>query len=210
MHSQDNYHIIEKVPVNYYQNGIKNNFFQRYWHTKKLNEVIGFIEGNPKEILDVGCASGWFLHELSKKIPSAKFYGVDIYKEGIDYAKKEYPNINFYVSNAEKLRFEDSKFDLIINTEVIEHLENPEKAINEMKRVLKKNGRLIIEVDSGSLLFSIVWYLWRKFNGKVWNESHLHSFNVNKLEKVAKKAGFKILKKRKFNFGMAMVFLLEK
>jgi len=45
--------------------------------------------------------------------------------------------------------------------------------------------------------------------GKVWNDSHLHSFNIKKLEKMIKSCGFKILKKEKFNFGMAMVFLIK-
>ncbi len=201
--------IIENVPVDYYQNGTKNNFLQRYWHFNKLKKVISFIDFNPKRILDVGCASGWFLSEVLKIHKDAKAYGIDVYEEAIDYGSKLYPKINFSVSDAHKTKFPDKYFDLVICTEVIEHLEDPKKAIIEMKRILSKDGRIILEVDSGSILFSIVWFLWRKINGKVWNDSHLHSFNIEKLENTVNEIGLRVVKKEKFNFGMAMIFLLE-
>lgn len=202
--------IIENVPIDYYQNGVKNNFLQKYWHSNKLKNVLKYIDSSPRKVLDMGCASGWFVSEIQKKYPNSDFYGIDIYDEAIRYANKLYPQIKFSVSDAHKTKYENDFFDLIISTEVIEHLEDPKIAIKEMKRILKKNGQLIIEVDSGSVLFSIVWYLWRKINGKVWNDSHLHSFNVAKLENIAKELDFKIEKKNKFNFGMAMIFSLKK
>lgn len=99
---------------------------------------------------------------------------------------------------------------MVICTEVLEHVENPKAVIIEIKRVLKKEGMAIIELDSGNLLFSIIWYLWRKFAGKVWKDSHLHSFNIRKLEKMIQSCDLKILRKQKFNLGMAMVFLIRK
>ena len=203
------FHIIEQVPVDYYQKGIERNIFQRIWHVNKLNVVIRFISGKSKTILDVGCASGWFISRISNKFPKAKCYGIDIYDRGIKYAKKTYPKIEFMVADAHKIPYKKNTFDLVVCTEVLEHLDDPKSAILEIKRVLKKGGMSVIELDSGNILFSIAWYLWRKFGGKVWNDSHLHSFNIKKLEKMIKSCGFKILKKEKFNFGMAMVFLIK-
>lgn len=203
-------HIIEKVPVDYYQYGIENNILQKIWHLRKLDNVNGFIEQSPQKTLDVGCASGWFIAKIKERFPDSKFYGVDIYNESIEYAKKLYSGIEFRSADAHFLPYDDNFFDLVICTEVIEHLDDPQKAIKEMKRVLKKSGKLIIEVDSGSLLFSFVWFFWTKLRGKVWNDSHLHSFNITKLEDFAEKNELKVLKKKKFNLGMAMIFLLEK
>lgn len=202
-------HVIEQVPVDYYQKGIKRNIFQRVWHINKLKIVIRFIPGTPKKILDVGCASGWFIFRISKKFPKAQCYGIDIYDKGIKYAKKVYPKIKFKVADAHKIPYKKNTFDLVICTEVLEHLDDPQIAILEIKRVLKKGGFAVIELDSANLLFSIVWYLWRKLWGKVWNDSHLHSFNVDKLEKMIKSCGLKIKDRQKFNFGMAMVFLIK-
>lgn len=203
-------HVIEQVPLDYYQKGVKNNVLQRVWHARKLQMVLKQIDNSPKSILDVGCASGWFLSRIHKKYPKAKCTGVDIYKEAIFYGRRKYPKISFKVSDAHKLPFKAQTFDLIVCTEVLEHVEDPAGAIMEMKRVLSKNGRLVIELDSGSILFTIVWYLWGLSRGKVWHHAHLHSFTVGKLERLLKKSGFAIEGKRQFNLGMAMVFSARK
>jgi len=202
-------HVIEQVPVDYYQKGIEGNIFQRIWHNNKLKIVLRFIPGSPKTILDIGCASGWFISKISKKFPKAKCYGVDIYDKGIRYAKKIYPKIEFKVADAHKIPYKENTFDLVICTEVLEHVDSPKSAMFEIKRVLKEEGLAVIELDSGNLLFSLVWYIWRKFWGKVWKDSHLRSFNIKKMEKMIISCGFSILRKEKFNFGMAMVFLIS-
>ena len=202
-------HVIEQVPVDYYQKGIEKNVFQRIWHNNKLKIVIKFIPETPKSILDVGCASGWFISKISREFPQAKCYGIDIYDKGVKYANKIYPKIEFRVADAHKIPYRKNTFDLVMCTEVLEHLDSPQIAILEIKRVLKKGGLSIIELDSGNLLFSLVWYIWRKLWGKVWNDSHLHSFNIKKMEKMIISCGFSILRKEKFNFGMAIVFLIS-
>lgn len=204
------HHTIEQVPTNYYQRGIRNNLLQRLWHTNKLNVVLSFIPDIPKKILDVGCASGWFISEIAKKNPKTQCYGVDIYGRAIEYGEKNYPNIKFSLADAHVLPFKKDSFDLVICTEVLEHLDNPQDALMEIRRVLKKGATAIIELDSASLLFSITWFIWRKFYGKVWNDSHLHSFNIKKLERMILNCGFEILDRRKFNFGMAMAFCIRK
>jgi len=203
------HHIIEQVPVNYYQKGIEKNIFQRFWHSNKLKAVVEFTPNSPKRILDVGCASGWFVSELSKRFAKARCYGIDIYDKGIKFAERTYPKIEFKVADAHKIPYKKNTFDLVVCTEVLEHLDDPKSAILEIKRVLKRGGLAIVELDSGNLLFSIVWYIWRKFSGKVWKDSHLHSFNIKKLEKMIESCNLKILRKQKFNFGMAIVFLIS-
>lgn len=202
--------IIEQVPFDYYQNGVKNNIFQKTWHTRKLHVVMSNIPDYPSSILDVGCASGWFLSRIKKKFPKAKCVGIDLYRDAIQFGKKKYPKITFKVADAHKIPYKSKTFDLVICTEVLEHIKDPEAALKEIKRILKKNGSAIIELDSGSVLFSIVWYLWRMSRGNVWSHAHLHSFTVKKLERMLTKTGFEIKNKKKFNLGMAMVFLVKK
>ncbi|OGH14293.1 MAG: hypothetical protein A2687_01555 [Candidatus Levybacteria bacterium RIFCSPHIGHO2_01_FULL_38_26] len=203
------FHIIEQVPVDYYQNGIERNIFQRFWHVNKLKTVVRLIKDSQKTILDVGCAGGWFISEISNKFPKTKCHGIDIYDKGIKYAKKIYPKIEFKTADAHKIPYRENSFDLVICTEVLEHLDDPRGALLEIKRVLRKYGRAVIELDSGGFIFSVAWYAWRKFDGRVWNGSHLHSFNIKKLERMIQSCGFKILSKQKFNFGMAVIFLIE-
>lgn len=202
--------IIEQVPLDYYQKGTKNNILQRIWHTNKLRAVLELIPQESSKILDVGCASGWFISQVSQEFPTASCFGIDIYDKAVRYATKLYPHIMFNVADAHSLPFKSNSFDVVICTEVLEHVDDPKRILIEIRRILRKSGTAIIELDSGSTLFSIAWYLWRKWNGKVWNESHLHSFNPNKLEKIILSSELKIEKKEKFNLGMAMIFLLRK
>lgn len=206
-----NHVVIEQVPPDYYQTGVKDNALQKFWHTNKLNAALDLIPGFPKKILDVGCSSGWFLSKIAKRFPSARFYGIDVYDKALNYGEKIYPNIRFFKADAHKIPFKKDFFDLIVCTEVLEHLENPKKAILEIKRVLKKGSHAIIELDSGSLLFRITWFVWTRFlKGRVWNDAHLHVFNLKKLDGLLKSCGFQVIKKKKINFGMAMIFLVRR
>lgn len=203
-------HIIEQVPIDYYQKGIENNILQRTWHTNKLAAVVSSIKFKPATILDVGCASGWFISKLAINFPAAKCYGIDIYDKAIAYGKKQYPHITFAMGDAHRTPFKKESFDLVVCTEVLEHVDDPKAVLLEIKRVLKKNGVAIIELDSGSWLFSLSWSLWRKFHGKIWNESHQHSFNIRKLTQMIHGCSYEIVSKKKFNLGMAMVFAIRK
>lgn len=98
-------HIIQQVPVDYYQVGVKNNIFQKIWHTNKLKNVIDYIPNSSQKILDVGCAGGWFISQVSNKFSKARCFGIDIYEEAITYARKRYPYIEFKIADAHKLRY---------------------------------------------------------------------------------------------------------
>lgn len=202
--------VIEQVPVDYYQNGIQKNILQKIWHTNKLKTIVSLIPLRPKTILDVGCASGWFLSQISKSYPEALSIGVDVYDKALSYGKKHYPHISFRKSNAEKLPFRSHSFDLVISTEVLEHVENPKKMISEIYRVTKPQGYAIIELDSGNKLFALVWHLWTHLQGKVWNHAHLHIFTPDKLIQLLKDSGFIVQKKKIFNWTMAMAILAQK
>lgn len=205
--------IWHQVPPDYYQKSVKNNFLQRKWHKGKLKYVLDAIiesGSSPKKIIDVGCASGWFISEISKKFPKAKCFGIDIYKDAIDFGKKKYRKINFKCADAQSIPFKNSTFDVVICCEVLEHVENPKKTLLEIKRILKNDGTAVMEIDSGNFLFKIIWYWWTNLRKGVWRDSHIHQFDVSKLEKLFSKTGFKIKSKKIFNYSMAVVFVLKR
>lgn len=202
--------IIKRVPLDYYQNGVKHNILQRIWHRNKLNIVINLIHETPQKILDVGCASGWFLSHIATHYPTVKCVGVDIYKEAIDYGNKRYKTIKLIQGDAQQLPFPNEFFDLIICTEVLEHVTFPKKVLNEIERVLTPGGKAILEMDTGNILFRLVWYWWTRIRKSVWTEAHLQFFDSKKLEKLIIKNGFRVIKRKVFNFSMAVAFLVEK
>lgn len=213
-HSLNNLEEIwNQVPVDYYQKGVETNILQRLWHTKKLKVVLDFIQKahrEPKNILDVGCASGWFLSKIKKKYPASQCSGVDVYKKSIDHGKKLYKNLNFMLSDAHHLPFPDKSYDVVICAEVLEHVVNPEKVLEEIRRVLMSDGIAVIEMDTGNFLFQLIWHWWTHIRHGVWKDSHIHIFNTVKLEKLIQKSGFIIKDKKFFNASMAVAFLLKK
>lgn len=94
---------------------------------KKMEKFIK--ENATKELtLDIGCKD----RKYKKYFPNS--VGVDVQKgKDIDI-----------VADAQNLPFANECFDAILCTEVLEHIENPHQAISEMKRVLTKNGKLIL------------------------------------------------------------------
>lgn len=205
------YNVWDKVPVNYYQKGVKTNILSWIWHAHKIKLAKKILKRIKfKNCLDVGCASGYMISEIAKSYPNAKYFGIDVLAKAISYAKKIYPYINFRVASAEELPFRSSSMDLVLNYETIEHVENPLKSLQEIRRVLKKDGSLILAMDSGSLLFRMVWFFWENSFGKVWQEAHLHPFHHFDLEDLVRKTGFKIKKKIFSHLGMEVVFVLSK
>ncbi len=203
--------IWKKVPVDYYQKGTKTNFFQKIWHHLKIRSTKKILKNYKfKNCLDIGCASGYMLSKIARTYPNAKYFGVDVYSQAVNFAKKKYSNLSFRVGFAEKLPFSNNTFDLITFYETIEHVENPLQALKEIKRVLKTRGLAIVAMDSGNFLFRSVWFIWENTTGKVWKGAHLHPFHHDELEKIIKKSGLKIRQKFFTHLGMEVTFILSK
>lgn len=211
MNNKNFHKILNSVPPDYYQKGVRKNPLQRYWHRTKINFALKLLrEHNFNSCLEVGCASGYMISEIAKKHPKVKFHAIDAYAEAIKFAKGRYPQIKFTKAEAEKLPFKNNQFDLILCYETIEHVRDPRKAIREMRRVLKKGGHLILAMDSGSLSFQIIWFFWEKTYGKVWQEAHINPYHHSDLKELILQSGFKIKNRYFTHFGLEVVFILEK
>ena len=92
---------------------------------------------NSNNLLDIGCGEGYTSQQILKE-NNLKISAVDLDEKMLESAKKIFPEINFSVSSIYKLNFKNETFDCVVATEVLEHLDNPEKGIGEAKRVSKK------------------------------------------------------------------------
>jgi|SRR3989304_8897977 len=105
-------------------------------------KLLGKIIRSSLRILDLGCGEGTRLNYLCKNPDSC--VGVDISSKAVEIAKKKYARISFLNANLEKLPLKDESFDLVYSAFVLEHLDQPERVINEAVRVLKKGGRMLL------------------------------------------------------------------
>jgi len=103
----------------------------------------------PKKILDVGCGIGGTTRHLAKKFPDAEITGITLSPEQVNRATnlaKEagLTNVKFQVTNALDMVFEDNTFDLVWGCESGEHMPDKQKYIQEMSRVLKPGGNMVV------------------------------------------------------------------
>ena len=95
------------------------------------------LKNKPKRILDAGCGEGFMIKEISKKNEDVEIIGFDLEESALKYARKMNPNVEFVKGSVYKMPFENSSFDVVVLSEVLEHLEDTEKALDEIKRVSK-------------------------------------------------------------------------
>ncbi len=201
--------IHESVPADHYDQGIKKNLFQRYWHARRFSEMCKVIDPVEGAVLDVGCHAGTFTQFVLKCIKSRDIYGIDISHSAIDRIRKKIPYGHFEVADAGNLPFRDNFFDAIFCLEVLEHVDNPLEVLGEIRRVMKKDGYGVILVPTDNRLFRIVWSLWILYY-PVWRHAHVQSFSANSLENSLEKVGLKVLKVKTFNLRMLKLVTFEK
>ena len=92
-----------------------------------------------KNVLDVGCGEGVVTRYLVDSCPGIKtVVGVDLGLDRLKIAEGMNYTIKYFQGSIYNLPFIDDSFDLVLSTEVLEHLEDPSKAISELRRVSKE------------------------------------------------------------------------
>ena len=115
-----------------------------------LSRILKKYSNKKKIILDYGCGVGINLDVLSK---FGKVFYYDKSRLAINYVKKNYSKKKFF-KNINKLYKYKKKFDLIVATDVIEHIKNDKKEIIKISNLLKKDGYILITVPAFQSLFS--------------------------------------------------------
>ena len=173
------------------------------------------VEG--ERVLDLGCGNGRFYQFFSDK--NVDYIGVDNSERLIEIAKKRYPWGKFQVADALNLPFPDNFFDKILSIAILHHIPSSEyriKFLNEIKRVLKPGGTLMLTVwylwqkktawefllkniflklvGESKLDFSDVFIPWKNSKGKILSQRYFHCFTKKELQKLAKNVGLKVRK----------------
>ncbi len=179
-----------------YQKHTTTNPFQKFLLTRYFSSFEKLIPDKISNILDIGCGEGFLVSHLPKNI---KYTGIDHNPESIEIAKSaayQQRETNFLVGNVYKLPFPDKQFDLITCLEVLEHLEAPEKALAEIKRMAKKY--VILSVPNEPL-FQLANFLRGKYLSRFGNHpEHINQWGIRQFKKLISK--YFIIKKASYSF----------
>ncbi|AIF42351.1 bifunctional 2-polyprenyl-6-hydroxyphenol methylase/3-demethylubiquinol 3-O-methyltransferase UbiG [Virgibacillus sp. SK37] len=121
---------------------------KKMWDSGSRKDIVDFIKKHIPEdydMLDVGCGDGYGSFKLTQA--GYKVTGVDISSEMIELAKKNNKNAAaFYQADINQLPFKADTFHGAVGINVLEWTENPVSALNEMKRIVKKDGYLCVGI----------------------------------------------------------------
>ena len=155
-------------------------------------------------MLDVGCGEGRHIFGVMQEYPMMKCVGLDMDDDSLKKAEEGYSyfesisevGAEFIKGSAYSLPFPDNTFDLIVCSEVLDHLHEYNDAVIEINRVLKPGGKFFASVPA-FWPEKICWYLSKEYQNQPGG--HLRIFDQKKLIHEIEDRGFKFLSSEKFH-----------
>jgi SAM-dependent methyltransferase len=136
-----------------------------------------FVRG--KRVLDFGCGPGYGSNFIAASADSV--VGVDVSPESLDHAARTYTRANLafdVIDTSCVLPYEDKSFDVVMSFQVFEHVEFPQRYLQESRRVLKPGGVLLLVTPDRST---------RLFRGqRPWNRWHLTEYSERRLDETVR------------------------
>lgn len=171
-------------------------------HSIKRKAGIATHKISNGEALDIGCGTGDFLNELSRR--GWKVKGIEPNKTARNNAIN---NFGLDVSDEQQLfKFGANGFDVITMWHVLEHVYNLDKHLSQIKKILRKDGRLIIALpNADSMDANIYKNYWAAYDVP----RHLHHFNQASFKKLMEKYEFEIIKIKPMIFDSFYISMLS-
>ncbi len=183
---------------------MKSDFYNKKYYSRgvKLVDFLTLIDiysfknhfDKQDKVLEVGCGDGKICNWLSGW--GFNIEAIDISKEAIKLAKKLKTKVKFYVGDIFCLKKPNNYYDAVYSLHVMEHIKNVEEDLKEIKRILKRKGKLIVRIpNSDSFEAKIAGNNW--FH---WDEPyHINHWKYGEFVELLKNTGFKNIK---VNFGL--------
>lgn len=197
-----NYHMPETTNFLKHQN---SNPIQKFLINNFYNELFKLIKPlKPVAVLDVGCGEGFTLKKLQEKKIGKRNEGIDYSSDAIKIGKQIYPELELSKGNVYELQHKDNSFDMVLCTEVLEHLDDPAKAVGEIKRVASK---YIVFSVPNEPFFILANFLRGKYLKSFGNHpEHINHWTAISFRRFLEKQGLTVVK-AKYPFAWSLVLV---
>ena len=165
-----------------------------------LRSLSTLANHNEALILEVGCSSGFLLHDLKDTFPHLSIIGSDYLAQPLHKLSQNLPSIPLLQFNLQTCPLPDNSVDVTVALNVLEHIENDQDALWHLYRILRPGGIAHIEVPAGPELFDIYdEYLM-----------HYRRYVLKEIISKAQSVGFKIQYTTHLGFSLYPVFWIVK
>ena len=155
-----------------------------------LHQIKKSICGETAVILEVGCSSGFMIKELIKNFPKFIILGADVVKEPLYKLSSEVRGVPLFRFDLLKCPLPDNSIDVLIMLNVLEHIDDDQKAIQKAYHLVKPGGHLIVEVPACPSLFD-------SYDKELL---HFRRYKLSELENKLTNVGFVVKKKSHLGF----------
>ena len=168
--------------------------WSRYWHGTRLQYVVRIARNiSFKTLLDVGCAEGYYIKILTDNRSNCIAVGLDIAKNYLLKAKKNVTKSLLVLGDAHHLPFKDKAFDLVLCSELLEHVVDQEAVLKELLRV---SGNYVLLTVAGENLPHLIarklGFIKQKDPYAEAGLGHIHEIKIGELISKALKMGYRI------------------
>jgi 2-polyprenyl-3-methyl-5-hydroxy-6-metoxy-1,4-benzoquinol methylase len=169
---------------------------ESHMHVRFMSRVLQLShEIQPHvRVLDVGCGNGFTCGEFIKL--GCEVVGIDLSRQGIEIARKAHPQGRFEVLPADDKLLDnlgETPFDIVVSTEVIEHLYSPREYTQGCFRALRPGGRFICTTPYHGYLKNLVLSLagkWDSHANPLWDGGHIKFWSRKTLMRLLTETGF--------------------
>lgn len=177
-------------------NSAVRGFCQRYYEFRAFRGYLkkNHIDLTNKVILDVGCGAGYSLEPIVAEFQPKELFAFDILAEEVELAKRRCLSANLFVGSVTDIKLPAEKFDAVFIFDVLHHVPEWRAALNEINRVLKSGGVLLVQEPHKKGLDNIE----RFFRVHHPQESR---FEWPEFIEGLEEAGFRVVERRKLYLG---------
>lgn len=127
-----------------------NNPFRKLFLSPFQSRFLSVLESiHPADVLEVGSGEGFLLHKIHERLPSRRVAGVEFVPEYVVEGRRLFPHLDLRQGDIYRLNEPDRSWDVVVASEVLEHLDRPEDALKELACVSRRY-----------LLLSVPWEPW--------------------------------------------------
>jgi ubiquinone/menaquinone biosynthesis C-methylase UbiE len=173
----------------------KGGLSRRYWdfRDEQIIEAVADILRAGGRVADVGCGEGILLEKIVKRFPMGNIEGLDMDPINIKICREH--GLHVREGGAYELPYEDASLDACLFIEVIEHLKEPGRALDELYRVLKPGGRLAI-LFPNDVTFKAARIMMLMFKEAFYDTGHVRQWTPGAMAKELKSRRFRIIARK--------------